>query len=63
MKIVLQAQLLKVESRSDKTWKLQFNTQEISGQEAAELLNKVMEEVYLVVMTEEELKNVRTNRN
>lgn len=57
MRIVLEGQLLKVESRSDKTWKLQFNTQEISGEEAAELLSKVMDHVYMVVLTEEELKN------
>lgn len=56
MKFAISAQLLKVESRSDKTWKLQFNTQELSGEEAAQLLNKVMEQVYLVIVDYREIK-------
>lgn len=56
MKLALSAQLLKVESRSDRTLKIQFNTQELSGEEAAQLLSKVMDQVYLVILDEREIK-------
>lgn len=55
MKLALSAQLLKVESRSDRTLKIQFNTQELSGEEAAQLLDKVMDQVYLVILDEHEV--------
>lgn len=55
MKIVLSAQLLEVKTLKDKTLKLTFNTQEPSGEEAAELIRQVMEQVYIVIVEEGEV--------
>lgn len=48
MKVTLSAQLLKVESRVDKTYKLIFNTQELQGDEAAKLLPLLMSQGWLL---------------
>lgn len=48
MIVKLQAQLLKVESRADRTYKLTFNTQELPGKEAAALLACVMDMGHLL---------------
>lgn len=48
MKVTLSAQLLKVESRSDKTYKLIFNTQELSGEQAAPLLSLLLDQGWLL---------------
>jgi hypothetical protein len=48
MKVILSAQLLKVESRSDKTYKLIFNTQELSGEQAAPLLSLLQQQGWLL---------------
>lgn len=42
------AQLLKVESRSDRTYKLIFNTQELGGDKASVLLAEVMNQGWLL---------------
>jgi len=55
MKIVLDAQLLEVKTKPDRTLVLKFNTQEPSAEEAAQLITKVMEQVYLVIVEEHEL--------
>lgn len=47
-KVTLSAQLLKVESRADKTYKLIFNTQELHGSEAAKLLPLLMSQGWLL---------------
>lgn len=51
MKVLLPAQLLKVESRSDRTYKLMFNTRELKGEEAALLLGEIMNEGWLLYST------------
>lgn len=48
MKVQLSAQLLKVESRADRTYKLIFNTQELQGEEAAKLLPLIMTQGWLL---------------
>lgn len=48
MKVHLSAQLLKVESRVDRTYKLIFNTQELHGEEAAKLLPLLMNQGWLI---------------
>lgn len=48
MKVTLSAQLLKVESRSDKTYKLIFNTQELKGEQAAALLPLLQSQGWLL---------------
>lgn len=53
MRVALTAQLLKVESKGDRTLLLRFNTQEPSPEEAAELFKNVMNQVYLVILDEE----------
>lgn len=55
MKVVLPAQLLKVESKSDRTYKLIFNTRELRGTEAADLLSEIMNEGYLVYASTSEI--------
>lgn len=56
MRLVLNAQLLEVKTKGDRTLVLKFNTQEPSGEEAAQLIKKVMEQVYLVILDEEAMK-------
>lgn len=53
MKVTLSAQLLKVESRSDKTYKLIFNTQELRGEEAAKLLPLLQSQGWLLFAPDE----------
>lgn len=53
MKVTLSAQLLKVESRSDRTYKLIFNTQELRGEEAAKLLPLLQNQGWLLFSPEE----------
>jgi hypothetical protein len=53
MKVQLAAQLLKVESLKDRTYKLTFNTQELGGKSAGELLSLVMDEMWLLLATRE----------
>lgn len=48
MKVQLPAQLLKISSRADRTYKLEFNTRELSGNEAATLLGELMNEGWLL---------------
>jgi hypothetical protein len=48
MKVQLSAQLLKVESRADRTYKLIFNTQELKGEEAAKLLPLLLSQGWLL---------------
>lgn len=48
MKVLLPAQLLKVASRSDRTYTLTFNTRELRGSEAATLLDQLMNEGWLL---------------
>lgn len=48
MIIKLPAQLLKVESRADRTYKLIFNTQELKGDEAAGLFACLMDMGWLL---------------
>jgi hypothetical protein len=48
MKVQLPAQLLKISSRADRTYKLEFNTRELSGTEAATLLDELMNEGWLL---------------
>lgn len=52
-KVKLSAQLLKVESRSDRTYKLIFNTQELQGEEAANLLPLLMSQGWLLFAPQE----------
>lgn len=47
-KVQLAAQLLKISSRADRTYKLEFNTRELSGHEAATLLGELMNEGWLL---------------
>jgi hypothetical protein len=47
-KVQLPAQLLKISSRADRTYKLEFNTRELSGHEAATLLGELMNEGWLL---------------
>lgn len=47
-KVKLSAQLLKIESRSDRTYKLIFNTQELHGDQAARLLPLLMSQGWLL---------------
>ena len=53
MKVQLSAQLLKVESKSDRTYKLTFNTQELAGEEASKLLAMLMGQGWLLFSPEE----------
>ena len=53
MKVTLSAQLLKVESRADRTYKLIFNTQELKGEEAAKLLPLLLSQGYLLFSPQE----------
>jgi hypothetical protein len=53
MKVQLSAQLLKVESRVDKTYKLIFNTQELHGEEAAKLLPMLQSQGWLLFAPDE----------
>lgn len=53
MKVQLSAQLLKVESKSDRTYKLTFNTQELEGGEASKLLTLLMNQGWLLFSPEE----------
>lgn len=53
MKVQLSAQLLKVESRADRTYKLIFNTQELKGEEAAKLLPLLQTQGWLLFSPEE----------
>lgn len=46
--VQLPAQLLKVSSRADRTYKVEFNTRELSGHEAATLLGELMNEGWLL---------------
>lgn len=48
MKTLLPAGLKKVSSRADKSYDLTFSTRELSGQEAAFLLNEIMNEGWLI---------------
>src|SRR5689334_21528894 len=48
MKVTLSAQLLKVESRADRTYKLIFNTQELKGEQAAMLLPLLQSQGWLL---------------
>lgn len=57
-KVTLSAQLLKVESRSDRTYKLIFNTQELQGDEAANLLPLLMSQGWLLFSPEDDLSDV-----
>jgi hypothetical protein len=52
-KVQLSAQLLKVESRADRTYKLIFNTQELQGERAARLLPLLQSQGWLLFSTEE----------
>lgn len=61
MRVALSAQLLKVETKGDKTLVLRFNTQEPSSEEAATLIKNVMNQVYLVILDEQEVKNETRN--
>lgn len=49
----LSAQLLKVESRADRTYKLIFNTQELAGERAAKLLPLLQSQGWLLFSPEE----------
>jgi hypothetical protein len=51
-KVQLSAQLLKVESKSDRTYKLTFNTQELQGDEASKLLTLLMNQGWLLFSPE-----------
>lgn len=53
MKVQLSAQLLKVESRADRTYKLIFNTQELQGEEAAKLLPLLLSQGWLLFSPDE----------
>lgn len=55
MIVHLPAQLLKVESRSDRTYKLTFNTRELRGSEASVLLNEIMNEGWLLYSSTSEI--------
>lgn len=48
MKVKLQAQLLKVSSKSDRSYALTFNTRELRGIDAAALLDDLMNEGWLI---------------
>lgn len=48
MKVQLAAQLLKISSRADRTYKVEFNTRELSGSDAATLLGQLMNEGWLL---------------
>lgn len=48
MKVLLPAQLTKVSSRSDRSYKMEFSTRELSGSEAAALLGQLMQEGWLL---------------
>jgi hypothetical protein len=61
MKLVLSAQLLKAETKPDRTLILKFNTQEVTPKEAAEIFDKSMQQLYLVLLTEEELQEEQTH--
>lgn len=54
MKSIVSAQLIKVDSRSDRTWKLVFNTQELSGEIISKLSNELMNQVWLVIASDGE---------
>lgn len=49
MNIILSAQLTKVASKADRTYNLQFNTQELGGEYSAELMGEIMNQVWLVI--------------
>ena len=53
MKVQLSAQLLKVESLADRTYKLIFNTQELKGEQAAKLLPLLMTQGWLLFALDE----------
>lgn len=56
MKATFPAQLTKVASRSDRTYSLTFNTRELSGSEAATLLDDLMNEGWLLWSPNEDLQ-------
>lgn len=63
--ITLAAQLIGVKSRSDKTWKLEFNSQELGGG-AAELLDLLMSQGWLLFspnddITEQDIPEVEAD--
>ena len=47
-KVLLPAQLTKISSRSDRSYKMEFSTRELSGGDAAMLLDNLMSEGYLL---------------
>lgn len=61
MRVALTAQLLKVETKGDRTLVLRFNTQEPSPEEAAQLFTKTMDQVYLVILDESEVQKEQNN--
>lgn len=63
MRLVLSAQLLKAETKPDRTLILKFNTQEVSPEEAAQIFDKSMHQLYLVLLTEEELMEEQSNEH
>lgn len=48
MKVLLPAQLTKISSRSDRSYKLEFSTRELSGNDASMLLDNLMSEGYIL---------------
>lgn len=57
MRVALSAQLLKAETKGDRTLILRFNTQEPSPEEVAAIFKNVMNQVYLVILDEQDINN------
>lgn len=57
MKAQLPAQLTKVTSRSDRSYKLEFSTRELNGKDAAILLDDLMSEGWLLWSSTGELED------
>lgn len=57
MKAIFPAQLIKVESRTDRTYKLTFNTRELKGADASLLLNEIMNEGWLVYSSTSDIED------
>ncbi len=56
-KLLFPAQLIKVESRTDRTYKLTFNTRELKGADASLLLNEIMNEGWLVYSSTSDIED------
>lgn len=56
MKAKLPAELIKVESKADRSYKLMFATRELAGEEASFLLSQIMKEGWLLFSPNDDLE-------